>query len=129
MHRDLKPENIIFVDKNSNQIKIIDFGTSRLVKEGETLAAKMGTPYYIAPEVIKQDYGIECDIWSCGVILYIMLCGYPPFNSSTDMGISIKIMKGVFDFPEEEWKFISSEAKDLIRKMLVLDTKKRFTSN
>ena len=81
MHRDLKPENIIFenLDKHSN-LKIIDFGTSRKFDPIKKMNKKLGTPYYIAPEVLKENYDEKCDIWSCGVILYILLCGYPPFS-------------------------------------------------
>ena len=86
-----------------------------------------GTPYYIAPEVIKEVYDEKCDVWSCGVILYILLCGYPPFNS--DDGDDVKIMRAVkagkYDFPDEEWSSVSSDAKDLIMKMLEYDPSKR----
>ncbi len=85
-HRDLKPENIILEERGKDKLslKIIDFGTSRKIGKDEKLRSKMGTPYYIAPEVLQLNYDSKCDIWSCGVILYIILCGYPPFNGSTD---------------------------------------------
>ncbi len=107
-------------------LKIIDFGTSRKVlRKDEKMQSRMGTPYYIAPEVLKHDYTIKCDIWSCGVILYILLCGYPPFNGSTDRKILMRIKKGKFDFPKEEWEVISKEAKQLIKMMLNPDPTKR----
>jgi calcium-dependent protein kinase len=103
IHRDLKPENIVFesTDPNSN-LKIIDFGTSRKVKVNEKLNVKLGTVYYIAPEVLKNDYDIKCDVWSCGVILYVLLCGYAPFDSPNDEDIYKKILKGQFEFPSKK---------------------------
>jgi calcium-dependent protein kinase len=81
VHRDLKPENLLLdMDESKPKIKIIDFGTSQTFSPGEELTQKFGTPYYIAPEVLKKKYNEKCDIWSIGVILYILLCGYPPFN-------------------------------------------------
>ena len=80
MHRDLKPENIIFQNKEKNSnLKIIDFGTCRKFDPLKKMNKKLGTPYYIAPEVLSENYDEKCDVWSCGVILYILLCGYPPF--------------------------------------------------
>ena len=79
VHRDLKPENMLFED-NSDTIKIIDFGIAVRKKPDEILSARLGTPYYIAPEVLCKAYGEKCDIWSAGVILYMMISGYPPFR-------------------------------------------------
>jgi calcium-dependent protein kinase len=87
-----------------------------------------GTPYYIAPEVLKQVYDEKCDIWSCGVILYIMLCGYPPFNGDNEKEIMKSVMKGVFDFPEEEWSKVSEEARNLVSNMLKYNPKKRYSA-
>lgn len=84
VHRDLKTENILIKDVgefNDVSIKIIDFGVSCKIQPQEKLTMKFGTPYYMAPEVFKQNYTEKCDIWSCGVILYVILCGYPPFNA------------------------------------------------
>lgn len=81
VHRDLKPENLLFDTKKDNaNLKVIDFGTSRKMDSQKKLTKRLGTPYYIAPEVLKKNYDEKCDIWSCGVIMYILLCGYPPFN-------------------------------------------------
>lgn len=92
VHRDLKPENIVFetVGEEMN-LKLIDFGTSRKICNDEKLSTKMGTPYYIAPEVLNKNYDLKCDVWSAGVIFYILLCGYPPFNGDTDEEIISKI--------------------------------------
>jgi len=87
-----------------------------------------GTPYYIAPEVLNESYDEKCDIWSCGVILYILLCGYPPFNGETDSDIMAAVRKGQYDFPVEEWSGISKEAKDLVSNMLKFDPKKRLSA-
>lgn len=130
VHRDLKPENIVFESKDSeSNLKIIDFGTSREVLGTKKLKARMGTAYYIAPEVLKKSYSFSCDIWSCGVILYVFLCGYPPFNGSTEAKIIGRIVKGQFSFPAEEWDNISNEAKSLITRMLTLDPEKRPTAD
>ena len=86
VHRDLKPENLL-LDKESGtdtKITIIDFGTSIAFEKNVKLSQKYGTPYYIAPEVLKKSYDEKCDLWSCGVILFILLCGYPPFNGAND---------------------------------------------
>ena len=109
VHRDLKPENIIIeeLDKGVLNIKIIDFGTSKEVADKERMKCKMGTPYYIAPEVIRKNYDIMCDIWSAGVIMYILFCGYPPFNGSNDEKIMKRILTGKFVFPDEEWSCVS----------------------
>jgi calcium-dependent protein kinase len=85
VHRDLKPENLL-LDKTAEnpRVTIIDFGTSGVFDPNKKMSQKYGTPYYIAPEVLKKSYNQKCDLWSCGVILYILLCGYPPFNGSKD---------------------------------------------
>jgi calcium-dependent protein kinase len=84
VHRDLKPENILLDTKKNNIIKIIDWGTARFFEKNKKMNKVSGTPYYIAPEVLFEKYDEKCDIWSCGVIMYILLCGYPPFNGETD---------------------------------------------
>jgi calcium-dependent protein kinase len=84
----------------------------------ELMSTKVGTPYYMAPDILSGEYTLGCDIWSAGCILYIMLCGYPPFNGETDNEILVNLQKGDFSFDEEEWSEISKEAKDLIKKMI-----------
>ena len=128
IHRDLKPENIIFETKDpKSKIKVIDFGTSCQYEQGSKLKKKLGTPYYIAPEVLKRYYDEKCDVWSMGVIMYILLCGYPPFNGPNDKIIFQRVLDGKFTFPEEDWNCVSKDAKDLIKKMLTYDPAKRLS--
>jgi calcium-dependent protein kinase len=130
VHRDLKPENILLDTKKNNIIKIIDWGTARFFDKDKNkkMNKVSGTPYYIAPEVLFEKYDEKCDVWSCGVIMYILLCGYPPFNGETDNEILAKIKSGKFTFPEEEWGSLSNECKDLIKCMLEFDPKKRYSA-
>ncbi len=120
VHRDLKPENILLEDKDSDKLvtKVIDFGASQVFDPDEKLTERFGTIYYISPEVLKGDYGEKCDLWSLGVILYILLCGEPPFNGDSDDKIMAKILKGKFDFKQNVWSTRSNESKDLISRML-----------
>lgn len=129
VHRDLKPENILLDTKKNNIIKIIDWGTARFYEKNKKMNKVSGTPYYIAPEVLFEKYDEKCDIWSCGVIMYILLCGYPPFNGETDNEILNRIKVGKFVFPEEEWENISDEAKDLITQMLQFNPTERYSAS
>eukprot|EP00178_Gracilaria_changii_P009440 TRINITY_DN2762_c0_g1_i1.p1 TRINITY_DN2762_c0_g1~~TRINITY_DN2762_c0_g1_i1.p1 ORF type:complete len:258 (-),score=46.40 TRINITY_DN2762_c0_g1_i1:159-932(-) len=115
VHRDLKPENVLLEqNKDFDQIKIIDFGTS-LVHTGQGhLDEKLGTPYYIAPEVLNKKYNEKCDLWSIGVITYIILSGMPPFNGNTDQEIMKKVKIGKFSFSDPCWGSITDKAKDFI---------------
>jgi len=129
MHRDLKPENFLFVQQDEpieqSILKIIDFGLSCKFSEGSTHKTKAGTPYYVAPQVLAGKYDAACDIWSCGVIMYIMLCGYPPFYGENDADVLVKVRVGVFNFAPADWKHISDDAKDLIKKMLKMNPVER----
>jgi len=126
VHRDLKPENILLEqNKEFDQIKIIDFGTSLVVEGDQKLDEKLGTPYYIAPEVLAKSYGAKCDIWSCGVITYIVLSGIPPFNGASDQEIMKKVKVGKFSFADPCWNSISDTAKDFISQLLIKDQTKR----
>ena len=119
-HRDLKPENLLYLNEGNekgNPIKVIDFGLSQIFINRK-LKTKVGTAYYVAPEILKGDYTEKCDIWSAGVILYIFLSGDPPFNGPNDSAIYSKISQMKFSFPEKKWKNVSNEAKDLITHML-----------
>ena len=130
VHRDLKPENILLdTEEGKNIIKIIDWGTARYFDKNKKMNRISGTPYYIAPEVIMGNYDEKCDIWSCGVIMYILLCGYAPFNGETDEKIFEKIKLGKYTFPKKEWDYVSSEAKDLIKHLLEYNPKKRYSAN
>ncbi|KAL6641384.1 hypothetical protein ACP70R_019565 [Stipagrostis hirtigluma subsp. patula] len=119
MHRDLKPENFLLQDKEDDlSIKLIDFGVSVFFKPGQVFTDLVGSPYYIAPEVLRKHYGPEADVWTAGVILYVLLSGVPPFWAETRKRIYDKIEEGHFDFESNQWHRISDSAKDLIRKML-----------
>jgi calcium-dependent protein kinase len=129
VHRDLKPENILLDDKSKERLlKIIDWGGARYFQKDKKMTTLSGTPYYIAPEVLCEIYDEKCDVWSCGVILYILLCGYPPFNGESDADIMKSVKKGIFDFPKEEWDTVSNEAKTLIKNMLKYDPKARLSA-
>lgn len=129
MHRDLKPENFLFANKRENSaLKAIDFGLSVFFRPGERFSEIVGSPYYMAPEVLKRNYGPEVDIWSAGVILYILLCGVPPFWAETEQGVALAILRGVIDFKREPWPQISDSAKSLVRQMLEPDPRKRLTA-
>ena len=119
VHRDLKPENLLLENDSPNSLlKIIDFGTSKIYDTGSKMTQKYGTAYYIAPEVLKRDYNEKCDVWSCGVILYILLSGKPPFYGRNDREILERVQKGTYSMEDQEWSRISPAAKSLISKML-----------
>lgn len=129
VHRDLKPENVLLeASKEFDQIKVIDFGTAQPYKPGQVLKEMIGTPYYIAPEVLNKKYGKECDVWSAGVMTYIILSGIPPFNGGSDADIMTAIKKGSFDFKNKAWKDVSADAKDFITKLLTYQPDKRPTA-
>lgn len=103
-HRDLKPENIIFdsSDPNNFSIKLIDFGLSKLLgHDGKLMLTKLGTPYYVSPEVLEGSYDKRCDLWAIGVITYILLCGSPPFFGKNEVEVFNKIRCCDYDFPEK----------------------------
>lgn len=130
MHRDLKPENFLFINQEEESpLKTIDFGLSVFFRPDEKFSDVVGSPYYVAPEVLRKHYGPECDVWSAGVIIYILLSGVPPFWDETEQGIFEQVLKGDLDFISEPWPSISESAKDLVRRMLVRDPKKRMTAH
>ena len=115
-HRDLKPENILFESlKPDAEIKLIDFGLSRKYSKDEKMHTILGTPYYVAPEVLKGEYDEKCDIWSIGAMTYLMLCGDPPFTGSSNNEIFKKIVKNEVKFNPYKWKNISNSAKDFVK--------------
>ena len=131
VHRDLKPENILIVKRMKNgchPIKIIDFGTAKIFSKEKRETLLIGSAYYIAPEVLDRNYTEKCDIWSCGVIMYILLTGRPPFGGNTDMEIMQKIKTGKFDLTKYPWGIISKEAKDLIKDLLQLNPGQRLSA-
>ena len=126
-HRDLKPENLLYLNdgpEDNNPIKVIDFGLSQVISPQRKLKTKVGTAYYVSPEILNGAYSEKCDIWSAGVILYILLSGDPPFNGPSDLAIYKKIAEMKFDFPENKWSRISDEAKDLIKHMIAPEDKR-----
>ena len=130
IHRDLKPENILIESEEKDtgylNIKVIDFGTAKIFNKNKTEKKVIGSAYYIAPEVLLSKYNEKCDIWSCGVIMYIMLCGKPPFAGDDDE-ILDKIKKGKFDLKGDPWGKVSAEAKDLIKHMLDMNNNSRIS--
>ncbi|KAL9404796.1 hypothetical protein Peur_001768 [Populus x canadensis] len=129
IHRDLKPENFLLLNKQENSpLKATDFGLSVFYKSGEVFKDIVGSAYYIAPEVLKRRYGPEADVWSVGVMLFILLSGVPPFWAESEHGIFNAILRGHIDFTSDPWPSISPQAKDLVRKMLTSDPKQRMTA-
>ena len=128
VHRDLKPENMMMTNNNDLEIKLIDFGTATFLKKGYYLNKKTGSPYYVAPEILKGHYGFECDLWSCGIILYILLVGYPPFDGRNNNEIFQKILKSDYKLNGDDWNNISNDAKDLLKKLLQKKPNKRITA-
>eukprot|EP01118_Nematostelium_gracile_P002192 TRINITY_DN1241_c0_g1_i1.p1 TRINITY_DN1241_c0_g1~~TRINITY_DN1241_c0_g1_i1.p1 ORF type:complete len:497 (+),score=186.11 TRINITY_DN1241_c0_g1_i1:111-1493(+) len=129
-HRDLKPENLLLIqnDQNEDRIKIADFGLSKDFGE-EQLQTSCGTPDYVAPEVLMGDpYDMAVDIWSIGVISYVLLCGFPPFYGDSQKELFENIMSGTYDFPDPEWTDVSDQAKNFIKKILVVDPEKRYNA-
>ncbi|CAI9740778.1 kinase-activated kinase 5-like [Octopus vulgaris] len=148
-HRDLKPENLLLKDNSADAlVKLTDFGFAKF--DNGKLMTPHFTPYYVAPQVLEAylfqnqiKHGIiqtskpcmydkSCDMWSLGVILYIMLCGYPPFYSETpsrplSLAMRRKILTGQYDFPEQDWEFISNSAKDIVQSLLHVDPAQRMT--
>ena len=132
VHRDLKPENFLMNDPSENsEVKLIDFGLSKRFSEEETVEKMhtvVGTPYYVAPEVLKGNYNKSCDIWSLGVILFVFLCGYPPFEGDNNKEIFRNVLKQPLTFDPADWNTISASAKDLVGKMLEKDPAQRITA-
>ncbi|CAG2177271.1 unnamed protein product, partial [Oppiella nova] len=128
VHRDLKPENLLYYSaEEDSKIMISDFGLSKMEDSG-VMATACGTPGYVAPEVLAQKpYGKSVDVWSIGVIAYILLCGYPPFYDENDANLFAQILKGDFEFDSPYWDEISDSAKDFIRHLICVDVTKRYT--
>lgn len=132
-HRDLKPENFLLKEKGvplaSNTLKIIDFGIAKKFRPGKSdLKTRAGTAYYVAPEVMHGRYTEKCDIWSCGVIMYILLSGAPPFAGDDDDEIMHNAARGVLDFNMPEFRRVSGEAKKLMRSLCMLNPVSRYSA-
>jgi len=130
-HRDLKPENLLLSGEEGKEefVKIADFGLSKDFG-AEQLQTSCGTPDYVAPEVLMGDpYDMSVDIWSIGVITYVLLCGFPPFYGETQKELFENIMNGNYDFPDPEWRDVSPEAKNFIKKILVVNPEERYTAD
>ncbi|KAI8559839.1 hypothetical protein RHMOL_Rhmol04G0206100 [Rhododendron molle] len=129
MQWDLKPENFLFANKKETAaLKAIHFGLSVFFKPGERFNEIVGSPYYMAPEVLKRNDGPEVDVWSAGVILYILLCGVPPFWAETEQGVAQAIIRSVVDFKRDPLPKVSDNAKDLVKKMLDPDPQRQLTA-
>jgi calcium-dependent protein kinase len=128
IHRDLKPENILIEKKEPNgylRVKICDFGTSKIYEKGSVMKKIVGSSYYIAPEVLQKKYNEKCDLWSCGVILYILLSARPPFEGDNDNDIIKKVKVGKYNLEQKPFNSLSNECLDLIKKLLEMDVDKR----
>jgi serine/threonine-protein kinase Chk2 len=135
VHRDIKPENILLTDKDLH-VKVADFGLAKIIGEESFTTTLCGTPSYVAPEILEESkhrrYTRAVDIWSLGVVLYICLCGFPPFSDElytrdNPYTLTQQIKQGRFDYPSPYWDSVGDPALDLIDRMLTVDVEKRFT--
>jgi len=130
-HRDLKPENFLFQTQDPIEqtlLKLIDFGFAHTFGPGQVIASKVGTPAYLAPEVLTGRYDHRCDMWSCGVIMYLMLCGSPPFAGKNSEAILAKVARGDVKFKQSSWDRVSIQAKDLVKNLLALNPADRWSA-
>uniref|UniRef100_A0A804LXL4 Protein kinase domain-containing protein n=1 Tax=Zea mays TaxID=4577 RepID=A0A804LXL4_MAIZE len=129
VHRDLKPENFLFSTREEHSpMKIIDFGLSDFIRPDERLNDIVGSAYYVAPEVLHRSYSTEADMWSIGVITYILLCGSRPFWARTESGIFRSVLRADPNFDDSPWQSVSPEAKDFVKRLLNKDYRKRMTA-
>ncbi len=132
-HRDLKPGNVLFLTTvciADNNLKVCDFGLACAFTEGQDIRDACGTVYYMSPQALEGRYTCVTDLWSCGVIMYLLLCGYPPFTSPTGVGTGLEqaIKRGNYSFKDSHWEGISDEAKALIRCLLTYAQTERITA-
>jgi len=121
-HRDVKPENFLFNHKGPDaSLKMVDFGLACTFEKGKPMKTKAGTAYYVAPDVLSGAYDEKCDVWSAGVICFVLVCGYPPFSGEADQQILKRVKRGFFEFKSPEWDDVSHTAKNLITQMLTFD--------
>ncbi|KAJ4830818.1 Phosphoenolpyruvate carboxylase kinase 1 [Turnera subulata] len=130
VHRDVKPDNILFDAHDPSRLKLADFGSAAwLGEDGGRLSGVVGTPYYVAPEVLLgREYNEKVDVWSAGVVLYVMLAGIPPFYGETVEEIFEAVIRGNLRFPPRVFREVSKEAKDLLRKMICRDASRRISA-
>ncbi|XP_009768687.1 CDPK-related kinase 4 isoform X2 [Nicotiana sylvestris] len=130
VHRDLKPENFLFTKKEEDApMKVIDFGLSDFIRPDQRLNDIVGSAYYVAPEVLHRSYSIEADMWSIGVITYILLCGSRPFWARTESGIFRSVLRADPNFEDSPWPSVSAEARDFVKRLLNKDHRKRMTAS
>lgn len=128
VHRDIKPENLLMgTPAKESNLKVVDFGTSRVFSD-EKMKGIIGTPFYIAPEVLRYSYTEKCDIWSCGVILYVLLSGSKPFIGTNCFETMEKIKRGSFTMTGKRWNEVSDQAKDFLKKMMAFIPSHRFSA-
>eukprot|EP00419_Tripos_fusus_P024507 CAMPEP_0172715822 /NCGR_PEP_ID=MMETSP1074-20121228/67767_1 /TAXON_ID=2916 /ORGANISM="Ceratium fusus, Strain PA161109" /LENGTH=453 /DNA_ID=CAMNT_0013540441 /DNA_START=50 /DNA_END=1411 /DNA_ORIENTATION=- len=130
-HRDLKPENLLLATcghVEEGRLRIADFGVARHFEPGQPLATCTGTAHFAAPEVLEGTYDEQCDLWSCGVNMYTMLCGHPPFLGESDAEVLASVCQGYFNFDEPVWESVSEDAKNLVKKLLHKNPRERYTS-
>lgn len=129
VHRDIKPENILLKKKGTLELKLADFGLSKMFDATVRMQTTCGSPGYVAPEVLTDDmYGREVDMWSVGVIAYVLLSGFPPFYSENIKELFQQIMIAKYDFPAQYWDSVSASAKDFVRKLLVRNPGSRMSA-
>lgn len=131
-HRDIKPENLLFASAAAGSpVVLVDFGLARrhsTLRGTPPMSARVGTPFYLAPEILCRRYGRACDLWSAGVVAYMLLCGYPPFNGHTDEEVFASTRHDRCDFSNVAWSGVSEEGKDFVRRLLQKDPEKRMTA-
>lgn len=127
VHRDVKPDNVLFDSRNN--LKLIDFGSAEWCGKDGFMFGVVGTPYYVAPEVLRgSEYDRKVDVWSAGVILYTMLAGFPPFYGDSAAEVFEAVLRGNLRFPTRVFRSVSSAAKDLMKKMICRDVSRRFSA-
>lgn len=130
VHRDIKCENFLFMENGNNgkggaTIKLIDFGMSRIDPLDQPMTTSIGTAYYVSPEVLNKSYGKKCDLWSVGVVVYMIICGYYPFYGDSTNEIVKHVASGKLDYPTAEWGGVAASAKEFVSALLTVDPKER----
>mmetsp|Transcript_63256 Transcript_63256/g.119723 ORF Transcript_63256/g.119723 Transcript_63256/m.119723 type:complete len:389 (-) Transcript_63256:48-1214(-) len=131
-HRDLKPQNLLFQSRSpieSNTVKVADFGLACACPQGRELRDKVGSVEYMAPQVLEKRYDLAADLWSCGAVLYLLLCGYPPFQNDSEERLMATIRRGNYVLKTEDWSAISEDAKYLVRGLLKMNANERLTAD